>query len=73
MRQGQDLFSVMSDILMGLRQMLANARPDIVLVHGDTATTLASTLAAYSSTHPGGACRGKSAHQRPSFALAGRG
>nr|WP_265501144.1 UDP-N-acetylglucosamine 2-epimerase (non-hydrolyzing) [Paracoccus beibuensis] len=54
MRQGQDLFGVTSDILLGLRQVLADVRPDIVLVHGDTATTLASTLAAYFSRIPVG-------------------
>lgn len=54
MRQGQDLSSVTSDILLGLREVLADAQPDIVLVHGDTATTLASTLAAYYSRVPVG-------------------
>ena len=54
MRQGQDLFDVTSDILLGLRRVLADVRPDIVLVHGDTATTLASTLAAYFSRIPVG-------------------
>nr|WP_306755455.1 UDP-N-acetylglucosamine 2-epimerase (non-hydrolyzing) [Paracoccus sp. M09] len=54
MRPGQDLFSVTSEILLGLRQVLDDVQPDIVLVHGDTATTLSSTLAAYFSRIPVG-------------------
>lgn len=54
MRPGQDLYGVTSEILLGLRQVLYDVRPDIVLVHGDTATTLSSTLAAYFSRIPVG-------------------
>lgn len=54
MRPGQDLYGVTSDILLGLRDVLVEARPDIVLVHGDTATTLSSTLAAYYARIPVG-------------------
>lgn len=54
MRPGQDLYSVTSDILLGLRQVLAETRPDMVLVHGDTATTLSTTLAAYYARIPVG-------------------
>lgn len=54
MRPGQDLYGVTSDILLGLRDVLAEARPDIVLVHGDTATTLSATLAAYYARIPVG-------------------
>ena len=54
MRPGQDLYGVTADILHGLRQVLAEARPDIVLVHGDTATTLSATLAAYYARIPVG-------------------
>lgn len=54
MRPGQDLFGVTSEILLGLRQVLDDVQPDIVLVHGDTATTLSSTLAAYFSRIPVG-------------------
>ena len=54
MRPGQDLYGVTSDILLGLREVLAEARPDIVLVHGDTATTLSATLAAYYARIPVG-------------------
>lgn len=54
MRPGQDLYSVTSDILLGLRQVLADTNPDMVLVHGDTATTLSATLAAYYARIPVG-------------------
>ncbi|WCR15345.1 non-hydrolyzing UDP-N-acetylglucosamine 2-epimerase [Paracoccus seriniphilus] len=52
MKPGQDLTGVTSDILLGLRDVLAEARPDMVLVHGDTATTLSATLAAYYARIP---------------------
>lgn len=54
MRPGQDLYGVTSDILLGLRDVLAEVKPDIVLVHGDTATTLSATLAAYYARIPVG-------------------
>lgn len=47
MKPGQDLTDVTTAILRGLKGVFAQFRPDIVLVHGDTATTFASTLAAY--------------------------
>jgi UDP-N-acetylglucosamine 2-epimerase (non-hydrolysing) len=47
MRPGQDLAGVTSAILEGLKPVLASFQPDVMLVHGDTATTLASTLAAF--------------------------
>lgn len=47
MRPGQDLTDVTSFILLGMREVLASAKPDVVLVHGDTATTFAASLAAY--------------------------
>lgn len=47
MRPGQDLYSITSDILQSMRGVLESERPDIVLVHGDTTTTFATTLAAY--------------------------
>ncbi len=54
MRASQDLTDVMCAILSGLRTVLDNWRPDIVLVHGDTATTLAGALAAYYQQIPVG-------------------
>lgn len=47
MKPGQDLTDVTSSILLGLRSVLQEFQPDFVLVHGDTATTLAATLASY--------------------------
>ncbi|WP_026145663.1 non-hydrolyzing UDP-N-acetylglucosamine 2-epimerase [Pseudomonas asplenii] len=47
MKPGQDLTDVTTTILQGMKIVLANFKPDVVLVHGDTATTFAVTLAAY--------------------------
>jgi UDP-N-acetylglucosamine 2-epimerase (non-hydrolysing) len=47
MRASQDLTDVTTSILTGLRDVLRANRPDVLLVHGDTTTTLAASLAAY--------------------------
>jgi len=47
MKAGQDLYDVTSRILLGLRDVLDNFKPELVLVHGDTSTTLATSLAAF--------------------------
>lgn len=47
MKPGQDLYDITSNVLLGLRAVLAEEKPDLVLVHGDTTTTMAATLAAY--------------------------
>lgn len=47
MKPGQDLTDVTTAILQGLKPILQQFKPDIVLVHGDTATTFATSLAAY--------------------------
>lgn len=47
MQPGQDLTDVTTAILQGMKKVLTEQRPDVVLVHGDTATTFAATLAAY--------------------------
>ena len=47
MQPGQDLTDVTTAILQGMKTVLTEQRPDVVLVHGDTATTFAATLAAY--------------------------
>ncbi|MDH4568431.1 UDP-N-acetylglucosamine 2-epimerase (non-hydrolyzing) [Pseudomonas sp. BN414] len=47
MKPGQDLTDVTSAILQGMKGVFATFKPDVVLVHGDTATTFAASLAAY--------------------------
>lgn len=49
MKPGQDLFDITGSILHGLKSVFQQERPDLVLVHGDTTTTLATSLAAYYS------------------------
>lgn len=47
MKAGQSLNDVTAKILLGLKPVLQEFKPDVVLVHGDTATTFAASLAAY--------------------------
>lgn len=47
MKQGQSLNDVTTSILLGLKPILEDFKPDVVLVHGDTATTFSAALAAY--------------------------
>lgn len=47
MKQRQDLYDVTARVLTRMRSVLKNARPDVVLVHGDTTTSTASALAAF--------------------------
>lgn len=54
MKPGQDLFDITGNILAGLKVVLAAEQPDLVLVHGDTTTTLATSLAAYYARIPVG-------------------
>lgn len=54
MKPGQDLTAVMLAILGGMKDVLVRSRPDVVLVHGDTATTFAAALAAYYQQIPVG-------------------
>lgn len=54
MKQGQDLYDVTSRVLLGLREVLKEVRPDIVLVHGDTTTSTAAALAAFYAQIPVG-------------------
>lgn len=54
MQQGQDLYDITARILIGMRNVLNEARPDVVLVHGDTTTSTASALAAFYQQIPVG-------------------
>ena len=54
MQKGQDLYDVTSRVLLGMRNVLQNERPDVVLVHGDTTTSMASALAAFYQQIPVG-------------------
>src|SRR5882672_3443358 len=47
MREDQSLFDVTSRVLRGFERVLKRVRPDLVLVHGDTTTTMAGSLASY--------------------------
>jgi len=49
MKPGQDLFDVTSNVLLGLKDVLNDFNPDIVLVHGDTSTTSSASLASFYS------------------------
>ena len=54
MKQGQDLYDVTSRVLLGMRDVLREAQPDVVLVHGDTTTSTAAALAAFYQQIPVG-------------------
>ncbi len=54
MKQGQDLYDVTARVLVGMRDILKEAQPDVVLVHGDTTTSAASALAAFYQQIPVG-------------------
>ena len=54
MKQGQDLYDVTARVLLGMRDVLKEAQPDVVLVHGDTTTSTAAALAAFYQQIPVG-------------------
>ena len=54
MKPGQDLYDITGNILSGLKGVLQQEQPDLVLVHGDTTTTLAASLAAFYARVPVG-------------------
>lgn len=54
MKQGQDLYDVTARVLTGMRDVLHEAQPDVVLVHGDTTTSTAAALAAFYQQIPVG-------------------
>ena len=54
MKQGQDLYDVTARVLLGMRDVLKEAQPDVVLVHGDTTTSTAAALATFYQQIPVG-------------------
>ena len=54
MKQGQDLYDVTARVLLGMRDILQEVKPDVVLVHGDTTTSTAAALAAFYQQIPVG-------------------
>ncbi len=54
MKVGQDLYDITSRVILGMRDVLTQAKPDIVLVHGDTTTSTATALAAFYQQIPVG-------------------
>ena len=47
MKPGQDLYDITSNVLLGMKDVLSDFKPDVVLVHGDTTTTSATSLSAF--------------------------
>ena len=47
MQPGQDLFDITSNVLLGVKKVLQIEEPDVVLVHGDTTTSMATAMAAF--------------------------
>lgn len=54
MKQGQDLYDVTARVLIGMRDIIKDANPDVILVHGDTTTSTAAALAAFYQQIPVG-------------------
>ena len=54
MKAGQDLFDITASVLLGMREVLREHKPDAVLVHGDTTTTLATAMACFFADIPVG-------------------
>lgn len=54
MKQGQDLYDVTARVLTGMRDVFKQCRPDVVLVHGDTTTSMAAAMAAFYQQIPVG-------------------
>ena len=54
MQAGQDLYDITSRVLTGMRNVLDEVKPDVVLVHGDTTTSTAAALAAFYKQIPVG-------------------
>jgi len=73
MQPGQDLNGVTTAILQGIKEVFEDFKPDIVLVHGDTATTFATALAAYYQQIPVAHVEAGFENRESLFSLARRG
>lgn len=62
MKQGQDLYDVTARVLTGMRNVLKECQPEVVLVHGDTTTSTAAALAAFISRYRWGMWKPVSVH-----------
>ena len=62
MKPGQDLFDVTASVLLNMREIFRQYRPDVLLVHGDTTTTLATAMAAFYAGGAPRSCRGRVAY-----------
>ncbi len=71
MEPRQTLSTITSKCLLGMEQVLEQARPDLVLVHGDTSTTFAGALAAFYHQGARGPRGGRPAHLRQVLPLPG--
>ena len=58
MKPNQNLYTLTSDIILGLQPILEDFKPDFVYVHGDTSTTMATSIAAFYSGAKSMSCRG---------------
>lgn len=54
MKQGQDLYDITANVLLGFKDVLKEVKPDLVLVHGDTTTSTAAALASFYQQVPVG-------------------
>lgn len=71
MKAGQTLFDITADVLMGFKNILSEFKVDMMLVHGDTSTTFAASLAAYYQKIPIGHVEA-GLRTAPAFTASGR-
>jgi UDP-N-acetylglucosamine 2-epimerase len=71
MKQNQTISQITSNVLMGLEEVFRKETPDIVLVHGDTTTTFAASLAAFYQQIPVGHVEAGAENRRQVFPLSG--
>lgn len=72
MKKGQTLTEVTTGVLAGMKRLLEQYAPDMVLVQGDTTTVLGGLAGSVLPPDSGRACRGRIADGKPLFAVSGR-